>query len=210
MAAISEVNWEEQLQTAVKILREGGLVAYPTDTVYGLGADAFNERAVERVYEVKGRPEGMPLPLLLADVSQISQVAVDISDLAWRLAERFLPGALTLVLHSDPRIPRRVTAGGDTIAVRVPDHPVPRALIHSLGSPITGTSANLSGMPSITSADEVARQLGAKVDLIISYGGCYKGKESTIVDTTGSRPRILRQGAIPRDEIEKACSFTLV
>ncbi len=199
-------NWDqEELDQAVAILRRGGLVAYPTDTVFGLGANAFSEQAVLRVFQAKKRPLNMALPLLLADVSQLSQVALHIPELAWRLAEKFFPGALTLVLQKAPSVSAVVTGGGDTVAVRVPGHPVPIALAKGLSSPIIGTSANLSGLPSPVTADEVDRQLGSSVDLVIRQGRCYLGVESTILDLTGQEPRLLRQGAIPREQIEAVC-----
>ena len=195
-------SWEQDIHQAIDILRSGGLVAYPTDTVYGLGAHAFQERAVEKVYKVKQRPRNMALPLLLADSADMAKVASRIPDLAWRLAERFFPGALTLVLWKSPAVPSIVTGGGDTVAVRVPNHPIPIALIKGLCAPIIGTSANLSGQPSPLTAQEVRRQLGGKVDLIIDGGRCPGAIESTVLNLTGDVPRIVREGAIPRSVIE--------
>ena len=134
---------QEQIQRAIEILKNGGLVAYPTDTVYGLGADCRNEAAVERVFEVKGRPRRLAVPLLLADVSQMENVAESLPEIAWRLAQRFWPGGLTLVLHKASWVNSLLSGGANKIAVRVPDHPVPIALIRGLGAPITGTSANI-------------------------------------------------------------------
>lgn len=193
---------QEQIQLAVEVLRNGGIVAFPTDTLYGLGADASNETAVRRIFRVKERPLTMPLPVLVADMSQIAQVASFVPELAWRLARRFLPGGLTLVLSKAGTISPTITAGSLTVAVRIPAHPVPLALIRSLGSPLTGTSANLSGRPAPVTAVEVYQQLGEKVDLILDGGKCPGGIESTIVDVSGKTPLILRQGAISREEIE--------
>jgi len=192
-----------QIEKGISILREGGIVAYPTDTVYGLGACANLPLAVARVYAVKERPQSMPFPLLLAKPEQISLVAEPVTPLAWFLVNTFLPGALTIVLPSSKSAPDAVTGGGATIAVRIPAHPVPIALIEGVGTPIVGTSANLSGQPSPLTADEVYSQLGEKVDLIIDGGRCPGGKESTVVDVTGEAPVVLREGAIPREEIEK-------
>jgi L-threonylcarbamoyladenylate synthase len=200
---------EQDIHQAIDILRGGGIVAYPTDTVYGLGADAFRDSAVERVYEAKKRPRHMALPLLLSDSADMVKVAFDVPDLAWRLAERFFPGALTLVLWKAPAVPSIVTGGGDTIAVRVPRHPIPIALIKGLGSPIIGTSANLSGQPSPLTAQEVHRQLGGKADLIIDGGRCPGGIESTVLDLTGDIPRIVREGAIPKGIIEEICQIKI-
>ena len=195
----------QQVERAVSILSEGGLVAFPTDTVYGLGASAGIPAAVERVYRVKERPHSMALPLLLADASQINEVAAQVRPVAWRLAEQFFPGALTIVLRRSSSVPDIVTAGGATVAVRVPDHPVPVAMIKHLGAPVVGTSANLSGSPSVLTAEEVNQQLGDKVDFIVDGGRCPGGTESTVVDVTGNIPVVLREGAISRAEIEQVC-----
>lgn len=195
---------QKQVEEAISILKEGGIVAFPTDTVYGLGASISIPQAVERVYEVKERPKNMPLPLLLADKSQISEVAEPVPPIAWLLAERFWPGALTIVLFKSKSVPDIVTGGGKTVAIRIPAHPTPIALIQGVGTPIVGTSANLSGKPSALTAEEVHAQLDGKVDLIIDGGRCLGGKESTIVDLTGETPLILREGAISQEELSDA------
>ncbi len=203
-------NIQQQIEKGIAILKQGGLVAFPTDTVYGLGAGAYLPQAVERVYQVKERPRNMPLPLLLADISQINEVAEPVSPLAWRLIHRFLPGALTLVVPKSKAVPDILTPiNRGTIAIRIPAHPIPITLIRGLGTPIVGTSANLSGQPSPLTADEVYAQLGDRIDLIIDGGRCPGGKESTIVDVTGLAPVILREGAISREEIEKICGKVL-
>jgi len=180
-------------------------VAFPTDTVYGLGACAGNQRAVERIYAVKERPQNMALSLLLAHPSQISEVAEPVPQIAWLLAEKFLPGALTLVLPKSDLVPDFITAGGMTVAIRIPAHPIPIALIEGLGMPITGTSANLSAQPSALTADEVYSQFGDKVDLVIDGGRCPGGRESTVVDVTGEMPVVLREGAISEEELKQVC-----
>jgi len=202
---IKQLSLEQQIKLAVAILKKGGIVAFPTDTVYGLGADPLNEQAVAKIYKVKRRPHNLPLPLLLGEKSDLLKVASVVPEIAWQLAERFLPGGLTLVLRKSPRVPGSVTAGGDTIAVRIPDHPVPIALIRGLGSPIVGTSANLSGKPSPVTAEEVREQLGDEVDLIIDGGRCPCGTESTVLDISGKIPTLIREGAIPRADIAKIC-----
>ncbi len=194
---------QEQVNKGIAILRKGGIIAYPTDTVYGLGASIDCPEAIERIYRVKERPKTMALPLLLASISQIHDVAVTVPDIAFRLARRFLPGALTLVLFKSGSVPDIVTAGGKTVAVRVPAHPVPIALIEGLKAPIVGTSANLSGKPSPQTAGEVCDQLGDRLDLIIDGGRCPGGVESTVVDVTREPPVILRVGAISIEEIRK-------
>ena len=196
---------QEQVEKGISILKQGGLVAFPTDTVYGLGAWADHQPAVERVYRVKERPRNIALPLLLADISQIGGVAEPVPPIAWLLAHNFLPGALTIVLHKSNSVPDIITAGGITVAVRVPAHPVPIALVQGLGAPIVGTSANVSGKPSALTADEVYSQFGNKIDLVIDGGRCPGGRESTIIDVTGEEPIILREGAISREELRQVC-----
>lgn len=198
---------ERQVALAVDLLREGGVVAYPTDTLYGLGADAFNEQAVERVFVIKGRPHGMPLPLLLADADALAQVASDVPPLARVLAERFWPGALTLVIPRSAKVPELVSGRGWKVGVRVPDHPVPRELARRLGAPITGTSANKSGGPDPKTAEDVRKQLGKTVDMVIEGGGLPAGQPSTVLDLTGPSPRIVRAGAITKEALEAACGL---
>ncbi len=205
MLAKISADVQRQVERGVSILKQGGLVAFPTDTVYGLGACANLAPAVERIYVVKQRPRNIALPLLLAHTSQIGEVAYPVPEIAWLLARNFLPGALTLVLHKSSSVPDTVTSGATTVAVRVPAHPVPVALIEGVGAPIVGTSANLSGQPSLLTADEVRAQLGNKIDLIIDGGRCPGGRESTIVDVTGETPVVLREGEILLEEIQRVC-----
>jgi L-threonylcarbamoyladenylate synthase len=195
---------QKQLEQGISILKQGGIVAFPTDTVYGLGAAVNLPQAVARVYQVKERAKNMPLPLLLADKSQIGEVAEPVPPIAWLLAEKFLPGGLTIVLFKSKAVPDTVTGGGKTVALRIPAHPVPLALARGVGTPIVGTSANLSGQPSALTAEEVYTQLDGKVDLIIDGGRCPGGRESTIVDLTGETPLVLREGAISREELKSA------
>jgi len=204
MASKLLLSIQQQVERGVSVLKDGGIVAFPTDTVYGLGAGIGIAHAVERVYQVKKRPRTMPLPLLLSDISQIDEVAGSVPKAAWLLADRFLPGALTLVLARSPSLPETITGGGKTVAVRIPNHPIPIALARGLGTPIVGTSANLSSQPSALTASEVYAQLGDKVELIIDGGRC-PGRESTIVDLSGETPVILREGAIPGEELQKLC-----
>lgn len=190
-----------QIDKAVDILKTGGIVAYPTDTVYGLGADAFNADAVAKIYRVKKRSRDMPLPLLIADAGQVALVAGAVSHYAHVLMERFWPGGLTLVLFKAASLPYIVTVGSDKVAVRVPDHIVPLAIIRKLGKPIIGTSANVSNKPSPVTAQGVEEQLDGQVDLIIDGGRCPGGVESTVVDVTGDVPVVLRRGIVPEDAI---------
>jgi len=198
---------QQQVKRGITILKQGGIIAFPTDTVYGLGAWANNQRAVERVYQVKERPRDMALPLLLANTSQIAEVAAPVPQIAWLLAHNFLPGALTLVLYKSKSVPDIITGGGRTVAVRIPAHPIPVALAQGLGAPIVGTSANLSGKPSSLTIEEVCSQFGDKVDLVIDGGRCPGGRESTIIDVTGEVPVVLREGAISREELKRVCEI---
>jgi L-threonylcarbamoyladenylate synthase len=198
-----------QVERGISVLRQGGLVAFPTDTVYGLGTRADLAPAVERVYTIKKRPRSKGLPLLLSHVSQIGEVAYPVPETAWLLARRFLPGALTLVLCKSNFVSDTVAAGA-TVAIRVPAHPIPAALVESLGVPVVGTSANLSGLPSLLAAEEVRAQLGNRIDLVIDGGPNPDGRESTVVDVTGEMPVVLREGAISVAELERVCGGIMV
>jgi len=191
----------KQIEKAVEILRKGGVVAYPTDTVYGLGTGIYNESGIRRVYEIKKRSSGVALPVLLADISQLREVARDLSPQAWRLINQFMPGGLTLIVYRSLVISDLITAGGNTVAIRIPDHPVPRALIQGLGSPIVGTSANISGKPTLISAEDVRSELGKSVDLVIDAEPAPNGRESTVIDLAGDIPVVLREGALSRAKI---------
>lgn len=184
-------------------LRAGGLVAIPTETVYGLAADATNDRAVARIFEAKGRPHFNPLIVHYASRDDVARDVV-VSAVAARLAERFWPGPLTLVLprRPDGRISLLASAGLDTLAVRIPDHAVARAVIEACGRPLAAPSANRSGEVSPTTADHVSASLGRSVDLIIDGGPCRVGIESTVLDVTGPAPSILRPGGVPREALE--------
>jgi L-threonylcarbamoyladenylate synthase len=184
------------LERAVRHLKEGGVVAMPTDTLYGLAADVFNPAALDRVFAVKGRGEDLALPVLVNGWEQVQLMAKDVPPRAKDLVERFWPGALTLVVLSAECVPDRLTAGGPTVAVRMPGHPVPIELIKGLGGPITGTSANISGGPNASTLEELISQMGGRVDYIIKSGPAPEGTASTVVDITSDRPTLLRQGAI--------------
>ncbi len=195
------------LDEAVRLLRQGGLVCYPTDTVYGIGAAAGNDAAVRRLYAVKGRSPDKPLPLLLAEAGDVARVA-EVTPLAKTLAARFWPGALTIVMRKSASYRSLALAGADTIALRVPDHDLARGIAGMLGEPLTGTSANRAGAPAPASASEVELQLGEMVDLIIDGGRCRSRAESTVVDITREVPQIVREGALSREEVEKALGGT--
>ena len=181
-------------------------MAFPTDTLYGLGADAFCVEAVHRVFEIKGRSGEMALPLLLGDIQDLDRVSTDIPDLARALVERFWPGSLTLILRKSPEVPDVVTGGRDSVAVRMPDHHVPLALALQLGGPITGTSANRSGGPNPVTAEDVRNLLDQTPDYIVDDGPATAGRPSTVVDLMGPTPRLVRPGAIPYELLKSACS----
>jgi L-threonylcarbamoyladenylate synthase len=193
---------KEAMGVAIRILADGGLVAFPTDTVYGVGAHAFQPDAVERIYTVKIRPRDKAIPILLARADDLPLVAERVPEGAWLLAERFWPGGLTLVLPKKAGVPDVVSAGGPTVAVRVPDHPVSLALMAALGAPLAATSANLSGHPSPVTAVEVQAELGGRIELILDGGRCPGGVPSTVLDLTTDPPTILRAGAIAVEEIK--------
>jgi L-threonylcarbamoyladenylate synthase len=189
---------------AVELLRAGELVAFPTDTVYGVGALVWDAAAVAKLYAAKLRPLDKAIPVLLADPADLPLVARNLPPVALHLAERFWPGPLTLVVPKAERVPPEVTAGGESVAVRVPDHPLARALIRAAGAPLATTSANLSGQPSPVTAEEVAAQLAGRVAMILDGGRCPGGVPSTVADLTGSTPRVLRPGPITLEQILEA------
>ena len=185
------------LAQAVAILRSGGLVCFPTDTVYGVAAHAYLPQAVEHLYVVKERARDKAIPLLLGDIEDVEQVARDVPDLAYRLMALFWPGGLTIVVWARAHVPAIVTAGTGSVALRLPDHATPRALAAALGAPLAATSANLSGQPSPRTAADVAADVGGRVEIILDGGPCPGGIDSTVVDLTQNPPRIGRVGAIP-------------
>jgi len=191
----------EVIKRAGDAIRRGELVVFPTETVYGLGADAFNKRAVARVYEAKGRPADNPLPVQIASKDEAHKLAVDIPDVGRRLMDRFFPGPLTLVLRASPDVPDEVTAGTGKIGIRMPDHPVALALIRSAGTPIVAPSANVTGQPPPTSAGEVLAYLGGRIELILDAGPTPLKIASTVVDVTEAPPKILRHGSISEETL---------
>ncbi len=193
----------QDIEQAVRFLKAGGVVVFPTDTLYGLGADVFSAPALERLFAVKGRPADLALPVLVNSAEQARMVA-RFTDIGSRLAERFWPGPLTLVLPKLDRLSGLVTGGRDTVAVRMPDHTVPLALTRELSGPVTGTSANLSGGPDLHSLDALQVQLGGRVHYIMRTGPPPKGTASTVVDVTGDSPQLIREGAISLESVLSA------
>ena len=189
------VNAEDGLDEAVSLIKSGELVVFPTETVYGLGANAFDPAAVGKIFEAKGRPQDNPLIVHISAVGEVKEIARDVPEVFYTLAERFMPGALTVVLPKSDRIPGIVTAGGDTVAVRMPDNAFARELI-SRSFPLAAPSANRSKHVSPTSAGHVYDDLNGRVPLILDGGECRVGIESTVLDLTSGDPVILRPGAV--------------
>ena len=200
IAKINDEN-DARLKELGKIIRDGGLVSFPTETVYGLGASAFDENAAFKVFEAKGRPSDNPLIVHLADISQLETVARDIPEEAYRLFEKFSPGPLTVILKKKETIPDAVTAGLDTVAVRIPSHPIARALIDAAGVPVAAPSSNLSGKPSPTKAEHVIADMNGRIDAIIDGGSCSVGVESTVIELAKGTVNILRPGGITKSDL---------
>lgn len=190
------------IDEAARVITSGGLVAFPTETVYGLGADALNRAAVRAIFQAKGRPADNPLIVHVADVAQLAELTRDLPAAVDVLARHFWPGPLTLIVPRGPAVPDEVTAGLDTVAVRIPDHPVALALIRRSGRPIAAPSANRSGRPSPTQARHVWEDLQGRIDVIVDGGPCGIGLESTVLDLTQDRPVILRPGAVTPAQLQ--------
>lgn len=194
---------KELLREAGRLLKEGALVAFPTETVYGLGGDGLQETAAERIYAAKGRPSDNPLILHIAEVSDIEKLAVDIPELAYRMAERFWPGPLTMILKKSELVPYATTGGLDTVAVRMPSDEIAREIIRFSGTYIAAPSANISGRPSPTKAEHVVEDLAGRVEMIVDGGDSDIGLESSIIDLSGEVPLILRPGYITKEDFEQ-------
>lgn len=203
MKNAGEENSGPAVARGADIISTGGVVAFPTETVYGLGADAYNPEAVARVFEIKGRPRFDPLIVHVGDLETAKHIAAEFPELAARLADRFWPGPLTFIVQKRPVIPGIVTAGMPTVAVRMPSHPSALELIRRAGVPIAAPSANPFGRISPTTAEHVRKQLGKAVDLVIDGGPCTVGVESTIISLAGEVPVLLRPGGTPAEEIEE-------
>jgi L-threonylcarbamoyladenylate synthase len=199
----------ESIERIVQSLCEKRLAVFPTDTVYGIGCLAEDESAVAALYKAKGRDFRAALPVMVASAGQVGQVARPLPALE-RLAERFWPGPLTIILPKQPWLPLLVTAGGDTVGVRVPDHPLALAILQQVGRPLAVSSANLSGQPPARTVAHALAQLDGRVDVIMDGGEAPGGQASTVLDLTTDPPRILRQGPAPADEIADCLGVALV
>ncbi len=193
----------EGIEKGAEILRKGGLVAFPTETVYGLGANGFDGEACKRIYEAKGRPSDNPLILHISQINELHLIVREIPPVAKKLMDAFWPGPLTMIFLKSNKVPKEVTGELDTVAVRFPSHPVAMALIREAGLPIAAPSANTSGRPSPTRAAHVAHDLSGKIDMILDGGSAEWGLESTIVDVSVTPPMILRPGAVTKEMLEQ-------
>jgi L-threonylcarbamoyladenylate synthase len=198
----NSTNINAQIDKGIAILKNGGVVAFPTDTVYCLGARYNSVPALERIYEIKQRPRRLALPVIVSSKSQIEEVVDHIPALALPFIEKYMPGAMTLIMPRGKSVHDIITSGKDTVAVRIPLHQMTIDIIEGVGSPLAGTSANTSGEPSNITASNVFKQIGDKADLVIDDGKCPIGIVSTIIDVTGDVPVILREGAVSRKELE--------
>jgi len=194
---------ENLINKAAHIIHNGGVVAFPTETVYGLGADGLNKRAVEKIFKAKTRPSDNPLILHISSIDELFPLVQEVPDLAYRLIEKFWPGPLTLILKKSKQVPDIITAGLDTVAVRMPDHPIASSLIATAKRPIAAPSANISGRPSPTRAEHVVEDMMGKIDMIIDGGETGVGLESTVLDLSSSTPTILRPGGVTYEELKK-------
>ena len=185
-----------EMKEAAEVILRGGVVAFPTDTLYGLGASIRHKGALERIYEMKGRDPSKPILVLVPDIEVLSPFVAGISDAAQRFMDAFWPGPLTLVFKASDKIPKMCLGGGDTIGIRMPDSPISRALLQEVIVPVTATSANRSGEPEPTSARIVAESIGDRVDLIVDGGPCRDSRPSTLIDVSGEEPKVLREGRI--------------
>jgi len=204
---ITRPNNEETRKLAAGIISNGGLIAFRTDTFYGLGADPLNEAAVDRIKTVKGRDEGKPILLLIAELTDLDPLVLSIPPLYRKVAEAFWPGPLTIVMPADPQLPDGVTAGTGSVGLRLPDDARLRALVAECGGRLTATSANVSGSEPATSAADVQRYFPSGVDLIIDGGEVQVTKPSTVIDINANPPRLIREGAISREQLKKTLGF---
>lgn len=201
MTQILPAASQKAFKLARRLLREGEVVAFPTDTLYGVGAVAFEPYAVRQIFKVKNRPADKAIPVFITQIDDLSQVAKHVPNAAWPLLQKFWPGALTVVLPKVAALPADVTAGQNTVAVRIPDHPMSLELVRQVGRPLAVTSANLSGHANPASAQDVAEQLAGRLPLILDGGPSPSAQASTIIDLSVSPPRVLRTGPISVEQL---------
>lgn len=200
-------NFQAAIQKAREVLLTGGMVVYPTESFYGLGVDSSNHLAIQRLFRVKRRQADQPILILIPTMESVSRYAKAIPSIAWRLMDAFWPGGLTLVFEAGPKISPLLTGQTGKIGIRLSSHPVAAALARAMRVPITGTSANVSGEPACRNSQEVLASLGENVDLILDGGEALKAEGSTVIDITINPPRILRQGMVPKSQLEEYITF---
>ncbi|MFL2760421.1 MAG: L-threonylcarbamoyladenylate synthase [Dehalococcoidia bacterium] len=200
----SSLECADEINSAANVVSKGGIIVYPTDTLYGLGADIFNEESILRIYDIKGRPNAMALPVLVSSWEMVGLISDDSNLTGEKLARKFWPGQLTLVIRAKENLSKILTGGKGTIAVRQPNHWIAQEIIEQVGKPIVGTSANLSGSPDLVEPAALVSQLGNSVDHIITCGPKPFGIGSTVVDITGSEPKLLRETSISIEDIKSA------
>ena len=193
---------DKRIAAAVNCLKSGGIIAIPTDTVYGVGADPFNADAVQKLYTIKGRPDEKPIPLVLGSVESVEQVAQNLPGFFFHLTERFWPGGLTIIVEANNLLPQ-LTAGGSTVGLRIPNQPILLKILQEFGSPIAITSANLSGKPATTSPEEFGKKLSSRIDYIVDDGKTPGPVPSTVYDISVSPPVVRRHGVIPANTLDK-------
>ena len=200
----SRLECADEINSAANVVSKGGIIVYPTDTLYGLGADIFNEESILRIYDIKGRPNAMALPVLVSSWEMVGLISDDSNLTGEKLARKFWPGQLTLVIRAKENLSKILTGGKGTIAVRQPNHWIAQEIIEQVGKPIVGTSANLSGSPDLVEPAALVSQLGNSVDHIITCGPKPFGIGSTVVDITGLEPKLLRETSISIEDIKSA------
>ena len=194
----------DEIKASANVVSNGGIIIYPTDTLYGLGADILNEESLLRIYDIKGRPNDMALPVLVSGWEMVRSISSEVNVIGEKLAARFWPGQLTLVIRANDNLSTILTGGRGTIAVRQPDHWIAQQIIEQVGNPIVGTSANLRGSPDLVEASDLVAELGDLVDSIITCGLKPFGVGSTVVDITGEQPKLLRETSISIEDIQSA------
>ena len=208
MANVLHVDFEQPdtsskaIKNIQSVLNSGGVIAFPTDTFYGLGADPFNPDALSRIFQIKQRPAEKPLLVLIHSLDQLADLTQEVTDSARQLMERFWPGPLTLIFKAAARLPDALTAGTGTLGIRLPGHPFTRRLLETLDRPLTAPSANISNAQEPKTAQQVENTLGEKLNLIVDGGPAPGGKVSTILDTTSNPPILIREGALSRSDLE--------
>lgn len=211
ISKIDESNIDrEEIKKHAKLLSQGKTVIFPTETVYGLGANALDEDAVKKIYEAKGRPSDNPLIVHICEKDEISALATDINDKAKKLMDVFWPGPLTMIFKKKEIVPQRTSGGLDTVAIRMPSHPIAREIIRQSGVPIAAPSANISGRPSPTKGQHVCDEMNGRVNGIIVGGDCDFGLESTVIDMTSEKPMILRPGSVTKEQMEESIGEVLI